>query len=97
MIAPFFATLLVLTEDCGCQSGVYRDVVTGQLGDGYLADCPMHQDMHEAEMLAEIEAERRNERFWEERGWQEARLQEEMEARMGVIPFEVARELAERV
>lgn len=43
-----------------------------------------------AEQEAEIAAERAIERYFEERGYEEARAQEAYEARMGVIPFDVA-------
>jgi len=47
-------------------------------------------ESQEASALAEIEAELAIERYFEDRGWEEARLQEEIEARMGVIPFSEA-------
>lgn len=47
------------------------------------------------EMRAEIEAEQAVERYYEDRGWAEALAQDEYEARMGVIPFDVAMRLAE--
>jgi hypothetical protein len=50
----------------------------------------------QAEGEAEARAEAANERFWEDRGWAEARADEEMEARMGVIPFSEAWDIAGR-
>jgi hypothetical protein len=44
----------------------------------------------QAEADAEYAAEMAVERWYEDRGWMEAALQEEMEARAGVIPFHVA-------
>ena len=43
-----------------------------------------------AQQAAEIAAEMGYERMLEDRGWEEARAQEEYEMRMGVIPFDVA-------
>lgn len=48
------------------------------------------EERWEDEARAEYEAERAAERYWEDRGWQEALAQDEYEARMGVVPFDVA-------
>ncbi len=47
-------------------------------------------EAQEATALADHEAELAVERWYEDRGWEEAMLQDEMEARAGVIPFDVA-------
>lgn len=44
----------------------------------------------EAQSRAEAEAELRNERWFEDRGWEEARAQEDYEARMGMVDFGTA-------
>lgn len=44
----------------------------------------------QADMEAEIAADRAAERYYEDRGYDDARRQDEYEARMGVIPFDVA-------
>lgn len=49
--------------------------------------CYAMQAEYRAEQEAEIAAERRNERFFEERGYWEALAQDEYERRNGVIDF----------
>lgn len=44
----------------------------------------------EAQQKAELAAELRNEQWFENRGWDEARAQEDWEASRGVIPFDEA-------
>jgi hypothetical protein len=58
-------------------------------------ECAYEQYEGEAQARAEHEAEMAIERYFEDRGWYEAALQEEMEARMGVIGFAEAMALAE--
>ena len=48
----------------------------------------------QAEADAERAVELAAERYLEDAGWQEAEFQDEMEARAGVIPWEVARDWA---
>lgn len=55
--------------------------------------CAYWEQEQEADMLAELKAERRNERFWEERGRDDGF--DEWEARMGLLSYEAARDLAE--
>jgi hypothetical protein len=43
-----------------------------------------------AQQQAELAAERANERYFEDRGWEEARAQEDYEARMGMVDFGTA-------
>lgn len=50
------------------------------------ADAFAEELQHDWEAAAELAAER----FWEDRGWAEAMLQEECEARAGVVPFSAA-------
>lgn len=45
----------------------------------------------ESEALAEQAAEAANERFWENRGWEEARAQEDYEALNGMLSYEAAK------
>lgn len=52
----------------------------------------MRAEMAEQQALQEAEA--RNERWFEDRGYWEARAQEEYEERMGVIPFSEAYRMA---
>lgn len=52
------------------------------------------QEFYE-EAYAEFDAETAYERHLEDAGYEEARLQEDMEARMGILSFSQARELAE--
>jgi len=47
-------------------------------------------ESQEAIALGDMEAELAAERYWEDRGWEEQMLQDEMEARAGVIPFSEA-------
>lgn len=56
------------------------------------------EDAYEQEAAnADWEAEQRNERWFEERGYDEARAQEDHEARLGVVSFHDALREAERV
>lgn len=43
-----------------------------------------------SQQMAELAAERDVERYFEDRGYEEARAQDDYEARNGVIPFDVA-------
>jgi hypothetical protein len=53
-------------------------------------ECHWERDEAIATQRDELAAELRNERYFEDRGYDEARNEEDHEARMGVVPFGMA-------
>lgn len=60
------------------------------------ADAMFHASYAIEEAASEMAAELANERYFEDRGYDEARAFEDWEASRGVIPFDVAMREAER-